>query len=306
MTPPMGPVALIVAGGAAGSSCSNAPSAFPELTIPSPPQGETAAVREAARLLVNAERPLIQIAKIGRTPKAWDLMIELAETLQAPVQVGYQRIVAEVSVVASAVRHRRPRLHAGRARSASKWATCRPGARPRARAAARRSASRPSICSSTATSTTTDTTPTSIWRSPPTPRRRCRRSSRRSSGSITPEQKSAIAGARRARRRGAQGRRSSKAIEDGRYGWDASPVSVPRMLVGARRSNQERRLGHRLRPSVHGRLAAAAAEPRQALALQRRLRRVRHRLRRAGIGRRRARAQEGGPPVRSASSATAT
>ena len=41
-------------------------------------------------LLVDAESPLIQIAKLGRTPKAWDLLIELADTLQAPVDVmGY-------------------------------------------------------------------------------------------------------------------------------------------------------------------------------------------------------------------------
>ena len=39
---------------------------------------------------MNAQTPLIQIAKLGRTPKAWDLLIELAELLQAPVDVmGY-------------------------------------------------------------------------------------------------------------------------------------------------------------------------------------------------------------------------
>ena len=87
MTPPMGPVALVVPAELQEVVLDRA-IRIPELTIPSPPQGETAAVREAARLLVNAERPAIQISKIGRTPKAWDLMIELAETLQAPVQVG--------------------------------------------------------------------------------------------------------------------------------------------------------------------------------------------------------------------------
>ena len=41
-------------------------------------------------MLVNAQTPLIQIAKLGRTPKAWDLLIELADALQAPVDVmGY-------------------------------------------------------------------------------------------------------------------------------------------------------------------------------------------------------------------------
>jgi thiamine pyrophosphate-dependent acetolactate synthase large subunit-like protein len=87
MTPPMGPVALIVPE-ELQEALVDRDIRIPELTIPAPPQGETGAVREAARLLVNAERPMIQISKIGRTPKAWDLMIDLAETLQAPVQVG--------------------------------------------------------------------------------------------------------------------------------------------------------------------------------------------------------------------------
>jgi thiamine pyrophosphate-dependent acetolactate synthase large subunit-like protein len=60
----------------------------PAVSIPAPPVGEIGAVREAARLLVNAQNPQIQIAKLGRTPKAFDLMIELAELLQAPVAVG--------------------------------------------------------------------------------------------------------------------------------------------------------------------------------------------------------------------------
>ena len=74
MTPPMGPVALVVPE-ELQEALVDRDIRIPELTIPAPPQGETGAVREAARLLVNAERPMIQISKIGRTPKAWDLMI---------------------------------------------------------------------------------------------------------------------------------------------------------------------------------------------------------------------------------------
>jgi len=89
MTPPMGPVVLTVAAELQESLVGAVPR-IPELTLSSPPQGDPAAVREAARLLVAAERPLIQIAKVGRTPKAWDLLVELAELLQAPVDVmGY-------------------------------------------------------------------------------------------------------------------------------------------------------------------------------------------------------------------------
>jgi thiamine pyrophosphate-dependent acetolactate synthase large subunit-like protein len=89
MTPPMGPVVLTV-GAELQESIVGSDPRIPELVLPAPPQGETAAVREAARMLVAAENPLIQIAKLGRTPKAWDLLIELSETLQAPVDtMGY-------------------------------------------------------------------------------------------------------------------------------------------------------------------------------------------------------------------------
>jgi thiamine pyrophosphate-dependent acetolactate synthase large subunit-like protein len=89
ITPPMGPVVLTVAAELQESVVTNEPR-IPELIVPAPPQGDAAAVREAARMLVAAQSPLIQIAKMGRTPKAWDLLIELAEALQAPVDVlGY-------------------------------------------------------------------------------------------------------------------------------------------------------------------------------------------------------------------------
>ncbi len=88
-TPPMGPTLLVV-----DSELQEAPIAdpakltVPRLTMPSIPQGDAAAVREAARLLAAAERPLIRTGKLGRTSAGWDLIIELAELLQAPVDVG--------------------------------------------------------------------------------------------------------------------------------------------------------------------------------------------------------------------------
>ncbi len=89
MTPPMGPVVLTVAAELQESIVTNEPR-IPELVDAGAAAGRAAAVREAARMLVAAENPLIQIAKLGRTPKAWDLLIELADTLQAPVDVmGY-------------------------------------------------------------------------------------------------------------------------------------------------------------------------------------------------------------------------
>ena len=91
MTPPMGPVLLVVDAVLQESPIQErARPRIPALTLASPPQGDAAAVREAARLLVNAATPLIQTQKMGRTPKGWDLTVELAELLQAPVDVmGY-------------------------------------------------------------------------------------------------------------------------------------------------------------------------------------------------------------------------
>jgi acetolactate synthase-1/2/3 large subunit len=88
-TPPMGPVLLSVDADLQEETieAKDRPR-IPELVRPSPPQGESNAVREAARLLVNAEAPLLLPRKLARTPRGWDLMIELAETLQAPVDVG--------------------------------------------------------------------------------------------------------------------------------------------------------------------------------------------------------------------------
>ncbi len=88
-TPPMGPTLLVV-----DSALQEAPIADPErlsiprLSMPSIPQGESGAVREAARLLAGAERPLIRTGKLARTSAGWDRLIELAELLQAPVDVG--------------------------------------------------------------------------------------------------------------------------------------------------------------------------------------------------------------------------
>src|SRR5689334_1783940 len=58
---------------------------IPRYVASAPPQGETGAVREAARLLANAERPVIVADRCARTPNGMKLLVELAELLQAPV-----------------------------------------------------------------------------------------------------------------------------------------------------------------------------------------------------------------------------
>ena len=88
MTPPYGPTLLAVdtlmqedeiPGGA------RAAPPIPKLPRISPPAGEEGAVKEAARLLVNAERPVIYADRAARTPEGLELLVQLAEALQAPV-----------------------------------------------------------------------------------------------------------------------------------------------------------------------------------------------------------------------------
>ena len=91
MMPPMMPVVLV-----ADTDLQEEPIPqgsrlrVPKLTLSSPPQGDSGAVAEAARLLVAAENPVLVAGRLARTPAGIDLLRQLAETLQAPVidQVG--------------------------------------------------------------------------------------------------------------------------------------------------------------------------------------------------------------------------
>lgn len=58
---------------------------IPKMTRMAQPQGDTAALREAAKLLVAAEHPVILADRAVRSPQGLKLMVELAEALQAPV-----------------------------------------------------------------------------------------------------------------------------------------------------------------------------------------------------------------------------
>ena len=60
---------------------------IPRLTLASPPQGDSGAVEELASLLVQAENPVIRARRM-RSQEGMDLLVKLAETLQAPVQGG--------------------------------------------------------------------------------------------------------------------------------------------------------------------------------------------------------------------------
>jgi thiamine pyrophosphate-dependent acetolactate synthase large subunit-like protein len=85
-TPPMMPVVIV-----ADSELQERPIAdgetlrIPRLTKTAPPQGDSAAVAETARLLVAAENPVLIADRAARTEAGMKSLVELAEMLQAPV-----------------------------------------------------------------------------------------------------------------------------------------------------------------------------------------------------------------------------
>jgi acetolactate synthase I/II/III large subunit len=88
MTPPMMPVMLVLDGGLQEDPISEEVKPrlrIPKLTLTTPPQGDSGAVAEAARLLVNAQNPVIIADRLARTPMGMAHLVELAELLQAPV-----------------------------------------------------------------------------------------------------------------------------------------------------------------------------------------------------------------------------
>jgi len=84
-SPPMGPVVLIADHELQEDSMGEERPTIPAWTPPRPPQGEDGAVREAARLLVAADAPVIVADRLARSQDGIDRLIELAELLQAPV-----------------------------------------------------------------------------------------------------------------------------------------------------------------------------------------------------------------------------
>jgi acetolactate synthase-1/2/3 large subunit len=86
MTPPMEPVVIV-----ADSELQERPLSdkdklrVQKVTRTSPPQGDSGAVAEAARLLVAAQNPVILADRAARTAAGMRSLVELAEALQAPV-----------------------------------------------------------------------------------------------------------------------------------------------------------------------------------------------------------------------------
>jgi acetolactate synthase-1/2/3 large subunit len=108
MTPPRLPVVLV-----ADSELQENPISkdvnfhIPQLTIPSPPQGDSGAVKEASRLLANAENPVIVVDRSASNQEGVDRLVELAELLQAPIidQAGRMNFPSRHPLNQSARRH---------------------------------------------------------------------------------------------------------------------------------------------------------------------------------------------------------
>src|SRR5436190_3838123 len=65
---------------------------IPKLSPTLPPQGDAAGVKEIARMLVNAEFPVLAVERAARTPAGLKYLVELAELLQAAVVDTIQRM----------------------------------------------------------------------------------------------------------------------------------------------------------------------------------------------------------------------
>src|SRR4051812_2627935 len=88
MTPPYGPVLISLDAGLQQEVIKQHGSQklyIPKYVPTSPPQGDTGAVKEAARLLAAADNPVIVADRAARTPNGIKLLVQLAELLQARV-----------------------------------------------------------------------------------------------------------------------------------------------------------------------------------------------------------------------------
>jgi acetolactate synthase I/II/III large subunit len=85
MTPPMEPVAISLDAHLQEHPQNGELLSIPKLTLTAPPQGDANAVREAARLLAVAQRPVIVADRAARTANGMRGVIALAEVLNAPV-----------------------------------------------------------------------------------------------------------------------------------------------------------------------------------------------------------------------------
>jgi acetolactate synthase-1/2/3 large subunit len=94
MTPPYGPVMLALDAGVQQASIKPEEKDLytPRYIAPSPPHGDPNALREAAKLLVNAQNPVIVADRCARTQAGIDSLVQLAELIQCPVVSQQNRL----------------------------------------------------------------------------------------------------------------------------------------------------------------------------------------------------------------------
>ena len=83
-TPPMAPVLLVLDAKLQKEAADNPPK-VPKISVPKFPSADIGSVREIAGLLLAAENPRINTGQVARTQEGLDLLVELAELLQVPV-----------------------------------------------------------------------------------------------------------------------------------------------------------------------------------------------------------------------------
>ncbi len=86
MTPPMEPVAISLDGHLQEHAIKpDAKLVIPKMRVPTPPAGDSGAVKELAEMLVKAESPVLVVDRLARTDKGQGLLVQLAELLNAAV-----------------------------------------------------------------------------------------------------------------------------------------------------------------------------------------------------------------------------
>jgi thiamine pyrophosphate-dependent acetolactate synthase large subunit-like protein len=91
MTPPMAPV-LVVMSAKIQQAAMTQNMVVPKLVMPKPPSADIGSLREVAKMLVAAQNPKVNAGRLARTPNGITLLVELAELLQMPVNVGGDRV----------------------------------------------------------------------------------------------------------------------------------------------------------------------------------------------------------------------
>src|SRR3954469_10334643 len=87
-TPPYGPVMISLDAGISEEPIKEHEKHslyIPKVVQTASPQAEVSALKEAAKLLVDAQNPVIIVDRLARTPNGVKLLVELAELLQVPV-----------------------------------------------------------------------------------------------------------------------------------------------------------------------------------------------------------------------------